>query len=67
MEHVVHIRKFRWKFQLVSHFSSSFSDLEGADVSWGELSFDMEALGSLERCDPEIDMVSNSEVYVSAT
>ena len=67
MEYVVHIGQFRWQFQLVSHFSSSVSDLEGADVSLGKLSFDMEALGSLERCDPEIDMVSNSEVHVSMT
>ena len=67
MEHVVHIRKFRWKFQLVSHLPSSLSDLEGPNVSRSELSPDMKALGSFERGDPEIDMVSNSEVYVSAT
>ena len=49
------------------HFSTLCGDLEGADKSWCELSFDMEALGSLERRDLEIDMVSNSEVHVSTT
>ena len=37
--------------------------LKEADESWGELSFDMEALGSFERGDPEVNMVFDAEVY----
>ena len=33
----------------------------------GELPFDREALGSFERGDPEINMVSNPEGHVSTT
>lgn len=40
-------------------------DLEGADISWGDLSLDVEALVPLERCDSQINMVSHAEVHFS--
>ena len=49
------------------HFSTLCGDLEGADKSWCELSLNVETLGSLKRSYSQVYMVSDLEVYLSAT
>ena len=32
---------------------------EGSDVMWGQLAFDIESLGTLQRCNPKVSLLIN--------
>jgi hypothetical protein len=46
---------------LIGYFTSTSENLEGPNISWGKLPFDVKSLHSLEWSDAKIGMISNLE------
>src|SRR3954470_6494905 len=42
---------------LVGNLATFGKNSEGSDLSWGQLSFDTEALGSLQRSNPKVGLL----------
>src|ERR1041385_4401649 len=57
MEYVMSSRKVRGWFKLVGNFSTFSKNAERSDVTWGQLAFDTESLGSLQRSNPEVSLL----------
>src|SRR3954468_4207306 len=57
MEYVMYSVKVRRLFKLVGNFSTFSENAERSDVTWGQLAFDTEALGSLQRCNPKVSLL----------
>src|SRR3954464_11348661 len=46
-------------FKLVGNFSTFSENTERSDVTWGQLAFDTESLGSLQRSNPKVSLLIN--------
>src|ERR1041385_7951980 len=57
MEYIVYSEKVRWQFKLVGNFSTFSKNAERSDVTWGQLAFDTESLGSLQRNNPKVSLL----------
>src|SRR3954463_543165 len=51
--------KVRRQFKLVGNFSTFSENAERSDVTWGQLAFDTETLGSLQRSNPKVSLLIN--------
>src|SRR3954467_3660334 len=49
--------KVRGSFKLVGNFSTFRKNAERSDVTWGQLAFDTEALGSLQRSNLKVSLL----------
>src|SRR3954464_1994054 len=49
--------KVRGYFKLVGNFSTFSKDAERSDVTWGQLAFDTETLGCLQRSNPKVSLL----------
>src|SRR3954470_6242741 len=59
MEYIVYSGKMRRQFKLVGNFSTFSENAERSDVTWGQLAFDTETLGSLQRSNPKVSLLIN--------
>src|SRR3954469_11008027 len=57
MEYIVYSGKVRRQFKLVGNFSTFSNNAERTDVTWGQLAFDTESLGSLQRSNPKVSLL----------
>src|SRR3954467_4417191 len=57
MEYIVYSGKVRGYFKLVGKFSMFSKNAERSDVTWGQLAFDTESLGSLKRSNPKVSLL----------
>src|SRR3954468_2178848 len=57
MEYIMYSVKVRGKFKLVGNFSMFRKNEERSNVTWGQLAFDTEALGSLQRSNPKVSLL----------
>src|SRR3954464_4738546 len=57
MEYIVYSGKVRGYFKLVGNFSMFSKNAERSDVTWGQLAFDTEALGSPQRSNPKVSLL----------
>ena len=57
VEDIMNLGEVRGYFQLVGHFSTFGENAEGTDVTWGQFAFDTEAMGSLQRSNPEVSLL----------
>src|SRR3954468_4390922 len=44
-------------FKLVGNFSTFSENAESSDVTWGQIAFDTESLGSLQRSNPKVSLL----------
>src|SRR3954464_7512776 len=58
MEYIMYSEKMRGKFKLVGNFSTFGKNAERSDVTWGQLAFDTESLGSLQRSNPKVGLLA---------
>src|ERR1041385_7821508 len=57
MEYIMYSGKVRGKFKLVGNFSTFSKNAKRSDVTWGQLAFDTETLGSLQRSNPKVSLL----------
>src|ERR1041385_5913241 len=57
MEYIMYSGKVRGLFKLVGNFSTFGKNAERSDVMWGQLAFDTETLGSLQRSNPKVSLL----------
>src|SRR3954470_5583828 len=57
MEYVMYSGKVRGEFKLVGNFSTFSKNAERSNVTWGQLAFDTESMGSLQRCNPKVSLL----------
>src|ERR1041385_5355589 len=57
MEYIMYSEKVRGKFKLVGNFSTFSKNAKRSDVMWGQLAFDNETLGSLQRSNPKVSLL----------
>src|ERR1041385_6664812 len=57
MEYIMYSGKVRGKFKLVGNFSTFRKNAERSNVTWGQLAFDTEALGSLQRSNLKVNIL----------
>src|SRR3954469_7947529 len=57
MEYIMYSGKVRGWFKLVGNFSTFSNNAERTDVTWGQLAFDTETLGSLQRSNPKVSLL----------
>src|ERR1044071_2587862 len=57
MEYIMYSGKVRGLFKLVGNFSTFSENAERSDVTWGQLAFDTESLGSLQRSNPKVSLL----------
>src|ERR1041385_8345204 len=57
MEYIMYSGKVRGQFKLVGNFSTFGKNAERSDVTWGQLAFDTETLGSLQRSNPKVSLL----------
>src|SRR4051812_670712 len=57
MEYIMYSGKVRGYFKLVGNFSTFSNNAERTDVTWGQLAFDTESLGSLQRSNPKVSLL----------
>src|SRR3954465_14947797 len=57
MEYIMYSGKVRGLFKLVGNFSTFSKNAEWSNVTWGQLAFDTEALGSLQRSNPKVGLL----------
>src|SRR3954469_16872013 len=57
MEYIMYAGKVRGYFKLVGNFSTFSKNAEMSDVTWGQLAFDTESLGSLQRSNPKVSLL----------
>jgi hypothetical protein len=50
---------------LIGYFTSTSENLEGPNISWGKLPFDVKSLHSLEWSDAKIGMITNIECQLA--
>src|SRR3954468_9967218 len=59
MEYIMYSGKVRGYFKLVGNFSTFSENAERSDVTWGQLAFDTESLGTLHRSNPKVSLLIN--------
>src|SRR3954465_5474201 len=59
MEYIMYSGKVRGYFKLVGNLSTFGENAERFDVTWGQLAFDTETLGSLQRSNPKVSLLIN--------
>src|ERR1044072_7888361 len=59
MEYIMYSGNVRRYFKLVGNFSTFSENAERSDVTWGQLAFDTESLGSLQRSNPKVSLLIN--------
>src|SRR3954469_9817138 len=59
MEYIMYSGKVWGYFKLVGNFSTFGKNAERSNVSWGQLAFDTESLGSLQRSNPKVSLLIN--------
>src|SRR3954468_7394174 len=57
MEYIMYSGKVRGYFKLVGNLSMFSENAERSDVTWGQLAFDTESLGTLQRCNPKVSLL----------
>src|ERR1041385_6023031 len=57
MEYIMYSGKVRGYYKLVGNFSTFSKNAERSDVTWGQLAFDTETLGSLQRSNPKVSLL----------
>src|SRR3954468_16794441 len=57
VEDIMNLGEVRWYFKLVGNFSTFSKNAKGTDVTWGQLSFDTEAVGTLQRSNPKVSLL----------
>src|SRR4051812_13316111 len=57
MEYIMYSGKVRGYYKLVGNFSAFSKNAERSNVTWGQLGFDTEALGSLQRSNPKVSLL----------
>src|SRR3954447_23043846 len=57
MEYIMYSGKVRGLFKLVGNFSTFSKNAERSDITWGQLAFDTESLGSLQRSNPKVSLL----------
>src|SRR3954447_22965176 len=57
MEYIMYSGKVRGLFKLVGNFSTFSKNAERSDVTWGQLAFDTESLGTLQRSNPKVSLL----------
>src|ERR1041385_7506610 len=57
MEYIMYSGNVRGYFKLVGNFSTFSNNAERYDVTWGQLAFDTETLGSLQRSNPKVSLL----------
>src|SRR3954465_13507294 len=57
MEYIMYSGKMRRLFKLVGNLASFNKNAERSDVTWGQLAFDTETLGSLQRTNPKVSLL----------
>src|SRR3954466_1901530 len=65
MEYVMYSEKVRRQFKLVGNFSTFRENAERSDVTWGQLAFDTESLGSLQRSNPKVSLLIKIGAFFS--
>src|SRR3954469_24065638 len=65
MEYIMYSGKVQGKFKLVGNLSTFSENAERSDVTWGQLAFDTEPLGSLQRSNPEVSLLINIVALLS--
>src|SRR3954462_13534888 len=57
MEYILYSGKVRGEVKLVRNLSMVSENVERSDVTWGQLAFDTESLGSLQRSNPKVRLL----------
>src|ERR1041385_3496424 len=57
MEYIMYSGNVRGYFKLVGNFSMFSKNAERYDVTWGQLAFDTETLGSLQRSNLKVSLL----------
>src|SRR3954471_21597448 len=65
MEYIMYSGKVRGEFKLVGNFSTFSKNAERTDVTWGQLAFDTESLGSLQRSNPKVSLLIQIVAFFS--
>src|SRR3954469_2873943 len=65
MEYIVYSGEVRGWFKLVGNFSTFSNNADRSDVTWGQLAFDIETLGSLQRSNPKVSLLIQIVAFLS--
>src|ERR1041385_6788780 len=65
MEYIMYSGNVRGYFKLVGNFSMFSKNAERYDVTWGQLAFDTESLGTLQRSNLKVSLLIQIVAFFS--